>query len=887
QLPNENWAFNAGSTNLNYLLSGFNMISAPGDTIEAIGMQYRFANGLNQGGSTDGWSEAVTLRRSAGQLAITDKSKNGMWVPSGSDGAYELRAFTECGTGEAKRFVYTDPVPGLVDRKAPGVLGNPEPADGSLALGDDIEIAFDERIDCASIDTDAIGSLANLQLSYVDGPNASTSISGIQTACNGEKIVIRPPDTFDWNAAEGLQLEARLYNGGLDAGNTIPTVIKDLAGNPLPEQRWTFTVRRSEVAWQRGSLTAGVQTSTNQMITATLVNGSSLPVQFTLPERFTLANGPSTVTVTPLITSGEINPGEAKSIGFTFPATATNGTYTGSINATTSDGPLTLYFNVAVGSITTTAPSWIVNGTAFQYSMSVLGTLQFAGTVANDASDQVAAFVGNEVRGIATVDPTNGRFFMTIYGHQPGETVTFQAYDASNSTLFQGSDQVLTFADQGTHGTPASPLVVIASQSPQGMQSIPLAQGWTWFSVNRDAPNTGIDAVLGAIPATDGDLIKDGSNTNFYLASATQQTWSQMGSISMISPGRAYQIKLAQPSTLVISGNATPLAPIALQAGWNWLGYTPQSALPVGTALSSLTPSAGDLIKSQTQFAQYDGTNWIGSLATMEPGKGYQISLTTSGSLTYPSGNSAGNAALSSSMQISGPGKANDDLRTEVEQPDIVPVDVFSFNPTPFAHSMTLSAEVILDGEVLQDEKVLVWASGKDDGKIRGVAQVQQVGELYRLFLMLHSDVVEGEPLTLSIYDPASDQIFDLESALLFDAQAHHGSMDQPLAFEAMTEGYREALAAAALPKEFALAQNYPNPFNPQTTIHYELPEAVQVRLVVYDMLGREVVTLVDKEQQAGRYDVNFDASRLASGMYLYRIHAGEFTQVQKMVLAK
>jgi hypothetical protein len=90
------------------------------------------------------------------------------------------------------------------------------------------------------------------------------------------------------------------------------------------------------------------------------------------------------------------------------------------------------------------------------------------------------------------------------------------------------------------------------------------------------------------------------------------------------------------------------------------------------------------------------------------------------------------------------------------------------------------------------------------------------------------------------------------------------------------------------IPKEFSLAQNYPNPFNPSTKIFYELPKASRVSLIVYDVLGREVATLVDKMQQPGSYTVTFSTQDgRASGVYFYRIHAGDFVSVKKMMLLK
>jgi len=86
---------------------------------------------------------------------------------------------------------------------------------------------------------------------------------------------------------------------------------------------------------------------------------------------------------------------------------------------------------------------------------------------------------------------------------------------------------------------------------------------------------------------------------------------------------------------------------------------------------------------------------------------------------------------------------------------------------------------------------------------------------------------------------------------------------------------------------DYALNQNYPNPFNPETIISYQLVTGGQVSLKVYDILGKEIVTLVDKEQESGRYQVTFDASKLASGVYICRIIAGDFAKTIKMSMVK
>jgi len=95
-----------------------------------------------------------------------------------------------------------------------------------------------------------------------------------------------------------------------------------------------------------------------------------------------------------------------------------------------------------------------------------------------------------------------------------------------------------------------------------------------------------------------------------------------------------------------------------------------------------------------------------------------------------------------------------------------------------------------------------------------------------------------------------------------------------------------------SIPTEFALHQNYPNPFNPVTTLRYDLPENGYVNVTVYDMLGREIRTLVNSTQDAGFKSVIWDATNdygkpVSAGVYLYKIQAEEFVQTKKMVLLK
>ena len=96
----------------------------------------------------------------------------------------------------------------------------------------------------------------------------------------------------------------------------------------------------------------------------------------------------------------------------------------------------------------------------------------------------------------------------------------------------------------------------------------------------------------------------------------------------------------------------------------------------------------------------------------------------------------------------------------------------------------------------------------------------------------------------------------------------------------------------AIIPQVYTLHQNYPNPFNPITTLRYDLPEQANVNIIIYDMLGRQVKTLINQTQDAGFKSVIWDATNdygkpVSAGVYLYQIRAGEFVQTKKMVLLK
>jgi hypothetical protein len=132
---------------------------------------------------------------------------------------------------------------------------------------------------------------------------------------------------------------------------------------------------------------------------------------------------------------------------------------------------------------------------------------------------------------------------------------------------------------------------------------------------------------------------------------------------------------------------------------------------------------------------------------------------------------------------------------------------------------------------------------------------------------------------TESHYYSFSDQLTNVNSSKLFYRLKQ---IDFSGSFE-----YSNIVEAAIAPSMFSLSQNYPNPFNPSTTISYQLPANSFVTLKVYDILGKEVATLINEQKTAGKYSVAFDTPNLGSGVYFYTLRAGNYVQSKKMILAK
>lgn len=141
--------------------------------------------------------------------------------------------------------------------------------------------------------------------------------------------------------------------------------------------------------------------------------------------------------------------------------------------------------------------------------------------------------------------------------------------------------------------------------------------------------------------------------------------------------------------------------------------------------------------------------------------------------------------------------------------------------------------------------------------------------------------------LTVSLIIDATNITEGKYSTEIYLNDPHHGWI--PISVEANVETTTDIKEINVVPTEYKLMQNYPNPFNPSTIISYSIPEAQNVSLVVYDLLGKEVAVLVNEVMQPGIYNSQFAIlnSKLSSGIYFYTLKTNRFTQTKKMLLTK
>jgi len=788
--------------------------------LELMRVQYRRSQG-------DGaWINIAEIPKASLGPVFT----NVPWNTQGlQDGLYEIRTVSQC--FGAQNPGISKVVKGKIERTAPEILGTPEPADGVLSAGNEISIQFNEPIRCDQIIQADFFNNNNVGLYDTETGNLIDAV----ITCSGDKIVIVPnvPNKF----IENKVLRVEVDN------------IQDLAGNIFLHKSWEFFVDRNPMLWSGGIVKVGKYPDDEISVTRQLVNTGGQAVAYSLEDV------PSWVRVGPA--NGVIAPGAAETITFTFGNALSFGSYADTIYANTPLGrePMPVFCRVMCES-----PEWIFDPSGYSGSMNMTARLDVEGALSTDEEDILAAFIDGELRGLAkvqllpTLPPvgTQYRVFLTIFGEpeDDGKPISLEIWDASGCLRFVDLIETFNFELDNVIGTVGNPTVLHTNSLIR--RDVPLSAGWNWISFNLIYPDPSLDVALASLDNPENDLIKGQGAFSEYFGG----NW--FGSLSEVDNTHLFQFRADQVDTVRMAG--APVDPsavsIPISAGWNWVGYVPNYPLPVSTALSSLTPLNGDIIKGQTAFAQYvAGFGWLGSLQYMEPPKGYQLKISIPGTLTYPPPVNAAPV-----LNERGP-----------ELPNFWTVD-----PTQYEYSMTLVGMLAHSGinTTLAGHEIGVFAGNELRGSAKAIYLDQL--DMHLFFLTMYANTA-GELLHFKLYDAATGQVTNLTETMYFTAGLHQGSVQSPVPF-----GYQSTTAVAEVTSGQSL-QVSPNPFTDGTTIRFTLTYAQRARVLITDMAGRIVLD----ERMAGSAGTNallWNAKDAPSGVYFVKLETEEGTSVKKVV---
>jgi hypothetical protein len=854
-VPQQDWVIfpdpltAAGDDVMRITVSGYDKAQGQFDRIR---LQYRLSDGdgswINIVPPGDPSILAIQPASEIVKSNLGDVFTQFYWDTNGlSDGPYEIRAVALCNGNADDKPGYSYVIKGRIDRQPPSLIGTPEPADGVLQVGDEISFTFNKAINCNKLNP------VNKVLLFDE--TAGNKKLDINITCQGNKIILVPN-------TQNQYFENHVLRAELDS-------IEDKIGNKLAFAEWKFYVDRNELGWLTDSVGMTKFEDETKTITANIHNRGGYPTPFTI------TGVPTWVHVVP--NQGTLAPNEIRPISFTVDSSLAFGRWSDSITLHTETGQNPFFMGgderIPLGiRVVCRPPNWTLKANLFENSMNMVVELNIEGTLSTDIEDMVVAFIGDTIVGRAHIQyvPQVHKYlaYLTIYGN-PNHVllpIRLEIWDASACLRYGVIENYFKFEPDVVVGIPDNPQVLHTTG--YVLRDLPLGFGWNWLSFNLDFPNPAIDSVLESLKYPQNDLMKGQSNFSIYLnGSGWFGTLNDLGNKTM------YIYRADQPDTLKMKGNVLDPAatPIPVVTGWNWIGYIPNYALPINTALASLSAHHGDLIKSQQSFAQYIDANygWVGNLQYMQPPNGYQIKLSAPGTLVYPpkphnkGANTAGSALVGA--QERGP----------------VGSAFWSVNPTQFELNMTLIGMLKVNGSNATTATMELGAFVGNE--VRGSTQAIYIAPLqsYLFFLTTYANA-SGEQVRYKLYDSSTGLVQPLNESMFFSPDLHQGSIEAPVPFTLLATGTTESAAVQSF-------EVMPNPFHAETMFRFGMPGATSVQLIITDVNGRPVTnykTIAHEGLNTIGWKGQSDAGeRLAPGVYFARLQTDAGSIIRKIIL--
>jgi hypothetical protein len=452
-----------------------------------------------------------------------------------------------------------------------------------------------------------------------------------------------------------------------------------------------------------------------------------------------------------------------------------------------------------------------------------------------------------------------------------------RVWDADVVTVSTGS---LTFTPNGI--TKIDSLIAKKFNS---MRCI-IRAGWNLISANVVPRWPEVETIFKSSVATNSlTLVKDEDGLVY---------WPQIGLNQLITwditkAYWAYFYTNGTSDTLYMKGANIDIAKnsIPLRAGWNLLPYWGTRAVSVVTALADLAVSNPDMLVKDQSGNIYWPSVGFNSIGSMNIGQGYELYLTTAvPRFQYPS------TVASYSIKSFNTGRGIPEV-ADLSYGEVSKYNA-KFSPVSQVLGLEINGYAMKQGDEIGifTKDGLCVGSAKYNKSNTNVVAITVFGDMPMSEKDAKIGAVEGDVLTIKLFCKADGKEY---TPVVNSVNWKVGSVSG-LSYKTNTIGAVKitvkGASSSALPTEFAIQQNYPNPFNPTTNIKYALPVDGLVKIKVYDMLGREIKTLVNTQQPAGYYTIEWDATnnmgrKVASGVYFYQIEASNFNKTVKMMLMK
>lgn len=529
--------------------------------------------------------------------------------------------------------------------------------------------------------------------------------------------------------------------------------MKDMNGNESTPITWTAFVRQNSLLWKGDAdVTLEKEVGESASFEATFTNESGNT------ENWSLSGLPAWLTASTM--SGTLKAQQSKTVTFTVAESMAIGKYEQTVYLTGNSNisePLTLSITV-----TGNLPDWAVNPHDYETSMNVIGVLKKDDVPLSDPDDILAAFIGDECRGLAHLEynAIYGNYYVTmdIYGNnnEKGQEVTFRAYDAQTGTIYpevtMTGESVWTFAPPSLMGSFADPKVFNIQDKIE--QVTELKAGWNWisFTVARDVMT---------VPELFKGIADDVMTVKGHSGYLTYEDNAWAGDLTGdLSPAAMYAVQMKADRKLRVVGTAVT-TPVEVKNGWNWIGYYSRRVASLGDALANMTKANDDIVKAQRGVAYWDGSNnaWVGSLLLMEPGKGYQLKSGGSDqSFTY---STFGGSGAQHSPVFRAP---------EHTQTFKAFAPVSSRN---YPDNAIMAVKVVAEGNVLAEVEIGVFA----DEECRTAAVTDADGVAY---LTIPGD--ENCELTFKV--AIGDMVVDAPLTVTYETDAIYGSPRYPMTID-------------------------------------------------------------------------------------------------------